>query len=116
MADGLNRNINNDSITDILSSENFLNLDVNIQNKIIDTMHNDKEKDGGFMGRFLGTKSSNVSMHIALIICCLLILIIIIDMMHSYIIGNNINMDLISLISPILTLSLGYIFGKSEGN
>ena len=109
MADGLNHNINDhDSITTILSSKNFLNLDVNIQNKIIDTMHTDKEKDGGFMGKFLGTKSSNLSMHIALIV--------IIDMIHSYIIGNNINMDLISLIIPVVTLSLGYIFGKGSPN
>ena len=117
MADGLNHNINDhDSITTILSSKNFLNLDVNIQNKIIDTMHTAKEKEGGFMGKFLGTKSSNLSMHIALIICCLLILIVIVDMIHSYIIGNNINMDLISLIIPVVTLSLGYIFGKGSPN
>ena len=49
-------------------------------------------------------------MHIALIICCLLILIVIIDMIHSYIVGNNINMDLISLIIPVVTLSLSDIF------
>ncbi len=55
MADGLNQKINDhDSISTILSSDNFLNLDANIQNKIIDTVHTDKEKDGGTMGKFLG--------------------------------------------------------------
>lgn len=98
MADGLNQKINDhDSISTILSSDNFLNLDANIQNKIIDTVHTDKEKDGGTMGKFLGTNSSNVAMHIALIICCLLILIIIIDMVHSYFINSSINMELISV-------------------
>ena len=53
MADGLNQKINDhDSISTILSSDNFLNLDTNIQNRIIDTVHTDKEKDGGTMGKF----------------------------------------------------------------
>ena len=37
MADGLNQKINDhDSISTILSSDNFLNLDANIQNKMVD--------------------------------------------------------------------------------
>ena len=115
MADGLNQKINDhDSISTILSSDNFLNLDTNIQNRIIDTVDTDKEKDGGTMGKFLGTNSSNAAMHIALIICGLLLLIIIIDMFHSYYINSNINMELINLIIPVVTLSLGYIFGKGS--
>ena len=52
MADGLNQKINDhDSISTILSSDNFLNLDTNIQNRIIDTVHTDKEKDGGNYGK-----------------------------------------------------------------
>ena len=117
MADGLNQKINDhDSISTILSSDNFLNLDTNIQNRIIDTVHTDKEKDGGTMGKFLGTNSSNAAMHIALIICGLLLLIIIIDMFHSYYINSNINMELINLIIPVVTLSLGYIFRKRKSN
>lgn len=116
MADGLNNDIINHDIISILSSDNFLNLNVDIQNKIIDTMHTDKEKDGGIMGKFLGTKSSNLSMHIALIICIMLLIIVIIDMIHAYIVGNNINLDLINLIIPVITLSLGYIFGKGAPN
>ena len=98
MSNSLNTNNEPLSLSTIISSQTFLNLDPDLQNKIIDTVHTDKEKDGGIMGKFLGTKSSNVSMHIALILCALLIIIIFIDMIHSYFVGSEINMDLINLI------------------
>lgn len=115
MSNELNTKLNNtDYISSFLSSDTFLNLNSDIQNKLIDTVHTDKEKDGGIMGKFLGTKSANVSMHIVLILCVSLILIIFIDMVHSYIINVSINMDLIGLIIPVITLSIGYIFGKGN--
>lgn len=80
MKNEISQNLNQtDTITSIISSDTFLNLDSNIQNKIIDTVHNDKEKDGGVMGRFLGTKSTNASMHIGLILSILLVILIGID-------------------------------------
>ena len=113
MANGINQNLNGaDSITSIIGSETFLSLDTDIQNKIIDTVHNDKEKDGGVMGKFLGTKPANASMHIGFILCILLVLLIVIDFIYSYIVGQSVNMDLVNTIIPVITLFLGYIFGK----
>lgn len=113
MKNEITQNLNQtDTITSIISSDTFLNLDSNIQNKIIDTVHNDKEKDGGVMGRFLGTKSTNASMHIGLILSILLVILIGIDFFHSYSVKESINMDLVNSIVPVITLSIGYIFGK----
>ncbi|MBP1544689.1 MAG: hypothetical protein J6A16_11395, partial [Oscillospiraceae bacterium] len=86
------------------------------QNNIIKSVGDNKGKDGGIMGRFLGNKPSNVSMHIALILCLSLIILIVIDMVHSYFVNENLNMDLINLIVPVVTLSLGYIFGKGNSD
>lgn len=115
MSNSLNANLNvNDSIAELLRSENFLSLDTDLQNKIIDTVHNDKEKDGGTMGKFLGTKPTNVSIHVALILCMCLLLVLLIDCIHSYYIGQGTNMDLVNVIVPVFSLSIGYIFGKGS--
>ena len=109
----LNSELNTDkSLPALISSENFLNLDKNLQNKIIESVSQETAKKGGWMGKFLGTNSTNASMHIALILCGLLILLLAIDFFHSYHIETDINMDLVGTIIPVVTLSLGYIFGK----
>ncbi|MBO5270504.1 MAG: hypothetical protein J6B77_06950 [Clostridia bacterium] len=111
---GITLNAPEDSITSLISSESFLNLDTQTQNKLIEAVHNNREKDGGYMGKFLGTKPANVAMHIALIICFLLIAIVIIDSVYSYTKGEGINLELVNIIVPVVSLSLGYIFGKGS--
>ena len=60
MGSTVNQNLNElDSIASVVNSENFVNLDPNIQNKVIDTMHNDREKGGGLIGKLLGNKLIN---------------------------------------------------------
>lgn len=103
---------NSAAIASLLSSQNFVNLDPNLQEKIIDTVYNDKGKDGGVMGKFLGTKSSNAAMHIGFIICVILLIIILVDLIHSYISNKSANSELLNLFVPVITLFLGYIFGK----
>lgn len=113
MGSTVNQNLNElDSIASVVNSENFVNLDPNIQNKIIDTMHNDKEKGGGLIGKLLGNKLINASINMSFIICILFIIIMIIDLIHSYCVNENINMDLINIIVPVIMTSIGYIFGK----
>ncbi len=103
-----------EAITSILDKKSFVNLSPDLQNKIIDTVHNNVEKGGGIMGKFLGTKQTNVAMHIGLIICVILLLIVIVECIHSYFVKDSINMDLVSAILPIITLFLGYIFGRGS--
>ena len=115
MANGVNQNLTGtDSIAAIIESENFLNLDQNLQNKVIDTVYSDREKDGGVMGKFLGNKPANASMNIGLILCVLLIIVLLVDIIHSYCVGESINMELVNTVVPVITLSMGYIFGKGS--
>lgn len=112
----LNSGLNvEDSLISLVSTESFLNLDPSLQTKIIESVSTEKTKQGGMMGKFLGTNSTNLSMHIALILCGLLILLLGIDFIHSYGTQKEINMELVSTIIPVVTLSLGYIFGKGSG-
>lgn len=113
MGSTVNQNLNElDSISSVVNSENFVNLDPNIQNKIIDTMHNDREKGGGLIGKLLGNKLINASINMSFIICIFFMVMMVIDLVHSYRVNENINMDLINIIVPVIMTSIGYIFGK----
>lgn len=115
MGNGVNQNLNGtDPIAVIMESENFVNLDPNLQNKIIDTVYSDKEKDGGAMGKFLANKPANASVNIGFVVCVILIAVLVIDIVHSYCVSESINMDLVKTVVPVITLSMGYIFGKGS--
>ena len=115
MANGINQNlVGADALTAIVSSDNFVKIDPDMQNKIIDTVHSNIEKDGGVMGKFLGNRPTNASMHISLLLCMFLIIILLVDTIHSYCVGENINIELVNVVVPVISLSLGYIFGKSS--
>lgn len=113
--DKINKNLNSGgSLASLVSPDNFIKLDSDLQSQIITTMGDNNPQKGGVMGTFLGTDSKNASMHIALILCLLLILLLIIDFIHSYFAAKEINMELVDKIIPIVSLSLGYIFGKGS--
>lgn len=77
----------------------------------------DKNKlKAGKFGELLGTNIKNESIHIALIICVILLFFCLADLILSFWTQRTINMDLWNLVIPVITLSLGYIFGKSEKN
>lgn len=117
MPDGINKNISNEnSINDIVGSEGFSKLNPELQGQIVKLIEKGKEKDGGVLGRFFGIKPINVAMHIGFVICAILIFVVIIDAIHSYCIGQSINLDLLEIVFPIVTLSLGYIFGKGSNS
>ena len=55
MGNGINQNLNEtDTITSIISSDTFVSLDPNLQNKIIDTVHNDRERMAVLWEKFWG--------------------------------------------------------------
>ena len=77
-------------------------------------INSEKEKDSGIFGKLLGANPKNASIHIALIICILLLLFCCIDLIHSFNSGEKLTEEIWNLIFPVITLSLGYIFGKGE--
>ena len=70
--------------------------------------------EAGKFGEVLGTNIKNASIHIALIICAVLVIFCGLDLVHSFISKQAVNMDIWNLVLPIVTMSLGYIFGKGE--
>lgn len=74
-----------------------------------------KNKDLGWIGKFFGS-SENSSKNIAAIICLILLLAVIAMSFGVYF--REKDKDFIStlwqIVMPVITLSLGYIFGKRE--
>jgi len=116
MNNKLNNQNDSNPINNLVESKNFINLSQEVQTKVLKSIGDNTGKEGGFLGKFLGNKISNAALHIALIICILLLIIVIIDMFHSYIVNCDINIELITIILPVITLSLGYIFGAGKDN
>lgn len=99
-----------------VSNESFDKLN-DEQKKIVLNGNNDaiaKDKDAGILGRFLGSNTKNAVIHIALLICIVLLFICFVDMIHAFATNKTITSEIWNLVFPIITLSLGYIFGKSD--
>ncbi len=99
-----------------VSTESFNKLN-DEQKTIVLNGNNDaiaKDKDAGLLGRFLGSNTKNATIHIALIICIILLFICLVDMVHAFWVNKVITSEIWNLVFPIITLALGYIFGKSD--
>jgi len=105
-----------DPITSLLESDSFLDLDPAIQKQIICSINQSKDKTGGIMGKLLGNKPANLAIHAILILCLILLLLILIDNLYAYRTGTAINMELINIIIPVITLAIGYIIGKGTND
>lgn len=116
MAKNSLKNLNKNEYSDFLSPDSFVKLDAEIQDKIISGINDNKSKEGGILGRFFGTKPMNIAMNIAFMICAILFFIVVVDFIRICIQGESFNMELLKTIIPVITLSLGYIFGKGFEN
>lgn len=116
MADKINKNTVPDGTINGISERSFNKLNDD-QKEIVLAGNNDavnKEKDSGKLGEIFGANVKNASIHIALIICVILLLICGIDLIHSYCPKQELTIEVWNLVFPIITLALGYIFGKGE--
>lgn len=73
-----------------------------------------EKRNAGKFGEWLGSNTKNASIHIALIICITLMVFCAIDLIHSFCPEQSLTSEIWQLIFPVITLSLGYIFGKGE--
>lgn len=107
MANMLNTNpIQEDSVAAVISSDNFIELSEKSQKEALDAISSNKEKEGGFLGRFFGNKKEIASMNIAFVICILLALI-------GWI-SSSAEKDYWDMIIPAITTGMGYMFGKGD--
>lgn len=116
MADKINENI--------LDSEKVLGISEKSFNKLNDEQKGillaaynkaqSKGKDGGVFGNVFGVNTKNASIHIAFVICCILLFFCGADLFHSFCQENVLTSEIWNLIFPVVTLALGYIFGKGE--
>lgn len=116
MSDKINRGTIDDGSINGISKDSFDKLSPE-QKNIVLSGNNDsrnKDKDGGCLGKFLGVNPRNASMHIALIICGILLLFCAIDLGVSLFRGSDITSQVWESIFPVITLALGYIFGKGD--
>lgn len=115
MANRLNRNeLNRDAFSGIASSEMFREYTPDIQNRILDSLESRNQKEGGIMGKLFGNDKDLASMNVAVFICTILMLICIIDIVQSCFGDRQMHMELISSIIPVISLAIGFIFGKGK--
>ena len=101
-------------LSGLVDSKKFSNLDPDIQKNLIEKVTTFKQIESGKMAYFLGTKMPNMSIYSAFIICCILLLLTGIDLFISKICCKNLDLELIKIIIPVITMSLGYMFGNSN--
>ena len=95
--------IKKDGIIELVESEGFNNLSDEMQKRVLNSIGNENESDGGIMGKFLGNKKENAALHIAFIICVLLTIVGIVCMK-----AGNERWD---VIIPAIMTAVGYMFG-----
>lgn len=103
MSEGIKDNfLSNDKIVNVISTEQFSGLSTDIQQSVLNSINNDKSKEGGWMGKLFGTKKELASMNIAVVICLILFI-------TGCIINDSQYWD---KIIPIVAATIGYIFGR----
>ena len=71
-----------------------------------------KAKEGGWVGKAIGTNVKNASINIAFILILLLLIYCALDMIGRYLSCKEFKYELFEIVLPVITLALGYIFGK----
>lgn len=103
MSEGTKDNfLSNDKIVNVISTEQFSGLSTDIQQSVLNSINNDKSKEGGWMGKLFGTKKELASMNIAVVICLILFI-------TGCIINDSQYWD---KIIPIVAATIGYILGR----
>lgn len=107
--------VNNNSINGIPEQVIDKLNDKQLQTVLIGNNDAEREKrKAGKLGEFFGSDTKNASIHVALVICVVLIILCVIDLIHSFFRDGTLTSEVWELIFPVITLSLGYIFGKGE--
>ena len=102
------------------NNQNSLNLDIgNEEMAISKIMEKDYQKQknesiGGKLSKLLGSNTNNISLYISFTLCFLLIIV---GIIYFWIPKNEREKNILefwNLIIPIITATLGYIFGRNN--
>ena len=116
----LNLDIGNEemAISKIMEKEVFNELNDELKGKVIDIYkHYQKQKNesiGGKLSKLLGSNTNNISLYISFTLCFLLIIV---GIIYFWIPKNEREKNILefwNLIIPIITATLGYIFGRNN--
>ncbi|MDO4922005.1 MAG: hypothetical protein Q4E64_09310 [Phascolarctobacterium sp.] len=100
-----------------LSTSTFDHLNEDQKGEVLSS-HNSiqqKEKDSGWIGKVIGANIKNAAFNTAFLICLFALVICGIDLIFGYVCRRgNINAEIWKILIPIVSVALGYIFGKSK--
>lgn len=105
-----------ESIGGMVSDDNFSGLAHSIQKMAIENVRAVKELETGCMGKLLGTRMLNMSVYSAFILSVFILALILLSLV-CYIFGcicGEFVLELLKMTLPVVTMSLGYMFGKKD--
>lgn len=73
-----------------------------------------KKSTHGWLSKIFGGVPDVIAMYLGCLLCILLLIIVIVDMSVSYCKTNTFSPTILKEIIPILTLTLGYFFGRKK--
>ena len=71
-----------------------------------------KCEDRSILARIIGGKMPNIALNSAFILCCALIIMVIIITLSLK--DNMLTLETVKAIIPVISMSLGYMFGKRD--
>ena len=105
--------INENSISAKLVNnlEEYNNVNKETKDKIERLAKAEMSKDAGFFGKIFGSRIANAVVNITFILCFILLLFFFIYLIYCLANHLEINLEILTCIIPVITLSLGYLFG-----
>lgn len=112
------KNINSEILCDLLKSPEFMSLSDDLKITTLENLKNifkdETKKDAGIMGKLFGNRAENTSLYIAFIVATLLITVGLIYIFFPPEYKATTNSEFWQIIGPIISGTLGYIFGSSS--
>lgn len=98
--------------SELFKSELFASASDDVKKATIENITISKQKENGLMGILLGSKMPNIAVYSALILC--ISLIIMSTLIAFFCNCSEFFLELLKIIVPVITMSLGYMFGKKD--
>ena len=112
------KNINLEILCDLLKSPEFMSLSDDFKATALESLKNafedETKKVAGIMGKLFGNHSESTSLYIAFLIAALLIMVGLIYIFFPPEYKATTNLEFWQIIGPIISGTLGYIFGSSS--